>query len=51
MRLPSKTLSHYRGSPLKGSPNTAYAAHFVCPNFGFAETSHILGTFGGIGLA
>jgi hypothetical protein len=39
---PSKTLRHYRGSPLTGSPNTAYTAHFVSPNFGFAETSYML---------
>ncbi|MCK4543741.1 MAG: hypothetical protein KAU17_16030, partial [Spirochaetales bacterium] len=26
------------------SYNTAYAAHFVRPNFGFAETSYMLGT-------
>lgn len=26
------------------SPNTAYAAHSVRPNFGFAETSHTLET-------
>jgi hypothetical protein len=24
--------------------NTAYTAHFVRPNFGFAETSYMLGT-------
>jgi len=26
------------------SPNTAYTAHFVRPNFGFAETSYMLET-------
>jgi len=40
----SQTLRHYRGSPLTGSPNTAYTAHFVRPNFGFTETSYMLGT-------
>jgi hypothetical protein len=30
------------------SPNTAYTAHFVRQNFGFAETSYILGTLGDI---
>lgn len=39
---PSKTLRHYRGSPLTGSPNTAYTTHFVRPNFGKAETSFML---------
>ena len=27
---------------LTTSPNTAYAAHFVRPNFGYAETSYML---------
>ena len=31
------------------SPNTAYTAHFVRPNFGFAETSHMLGPLYEIG--
>lgn len=26
------------------SPNTAYTAHYVRPNFGFAETSYMLET-------
>ena len=26
------------------SPNTAYTAHFIRPNFGFAETSYMPGT-------
>ena len=26
------------------SPNTAYTAHFVRPNFGYAETSYMLET-------
>jgi len=26
------------------SDNTAYTAHFVRPNFGYAETSYMLGT-------
>jgi len=46
----SKTLRHYRGSPLTGSPNTAYTAHFVRLNFGFAETSYMLETLYAIGL-
>ena len=29
---------------LTGAYNTAYTAHFVRPNFGFAETSYMLGT-------
>lgn len=28
-------------SPLSGSPNTAYTAHFARPNFGYAETSYM----------
>jgi hypothetical protein len=28
------------------SDNTAYTAHFVRPNFGYAETSYMLGTLG-----
>jgi hypothetical protein len=40
---PSKTLRHYRDSPF-GSPNTAYTAYSVRPNFAFAETSYMLGT-------
>jgi len=28
------------------SPNTAYTAHYVRPNFGFAETSYMLRTLG-----
>jgi len=43
----SQTLRHYRGSSLTGSPNTAYTAHFVRPNFGFTETSYMLGTVKG----
>jgi hypothetical protein len=31
-------------SSLSGAYNTAYTAHFVRPNFGFAETSYMLGT-------
>jgi len=30
------------------SDNTAYTAHFVRPNFGYAETSYMLGTLGDI---
>ena len=30
------------------SPNTAYTAHFIRPNFGFAETSYMPGTLGEI---
>jgi len=33
-----------RTLPLTGSLNTAYTAHFVRPNFGFAETSYMLRT-------
>jgi len=29
---------------LSHSPNTAYTAHFVRPNFGYAESSYMLGT-------
>jgi len=29
------------------APNTAYTAHSIRPNFGFAETSYILGTLEG----
>jgi hypothetical protein len=32
-------------SKLAASPNTTYTAHFVRLNFGFAETSYMLGTF------
>ena len=28
------------------SPNTAYTAHFVRPNFGYAETSYMLESLG-----
>ena len=31
-------------SVLTHSDSTAYTAHFVRPNFGFAETSSMLGT-------
>lgn len=31
-------------------PNTAYTAHFVRLNYGFAETSYMLGTLGEISL-
>ena len=31
-------------SSLSGAYNRAYTAHFVRPNFGFAETSYMLGT-------
>ena len=31
-------------SVLTHSNNTAYTAHFVRPNFGYAETSYMLGT-------
>jgi len=30
------------------SPNTAYTAHFVRQNFGYAETSYMLDTLGDI---
>mgnify|MGYP001290561976 CR=1 FL=1 len=36
-----------RTLPLTGSLNTAYTAHFVRQNFGFAETSYMLGTLYG----
>ena len=32
------------------SDNTAYTAHFVRPNFGYAETSYMLGTLYAMGL-
>jgi len=32
----------------ESSDNTAYTAHFVRPNFGFAETSYMLETLGNI---
>jgi len=39
------TLRNHLGcSVLLHSPNTAYTAHFVRPNFGFVETSYMLGT-------
>ena len=37
---PSKTLRHYRGLPLTGSPNTGYTAHFVRPNPDFVGASY-----------
>jgi len=40
---PNKTLHHYGGSFFR-LPNTAYTAHFVHPNLGYARTSYILGT-------
>jgi hypothetical protein len=41
VELPSsKTLRHYRGSPLKGSPNTVYAVRYAYPNSAFGGTSH-----------
>jgi hypothetical protein len=46
--LPSKTLHHYCVSPLMGSPNKAYMAHFVNLNFGFARTSYMLKLLSGI---
>ena len=33
-----------RNLVLSHSDNTAYTAHFVRPNFGFAETSYMLET-------
>lgn len=39
-----------RTLPLTGSLNTTYTAHFVRPNFGFAETSYMLEPLYAIGF-
>jgi len=39
-------ISNYKIKMGHTSANTVYTAHFVRPNFGFAETSYILGPLG-----
>jgi hypothetical protein len=38
----STTLANFVGSVLSHSLNTAYTAHSVRPNFGYAETSYMV---------
>ena len=40
----STTLANFVGSVLSHSLNTAYTAHLVRLNFGYAETSYMLGS-------
>jgi len=45
IRIAAGYASPLRGLPF-GSPNTAYTAHFLRQNFGYAETSYILEPLG-----